>query len=211
MMQQCPNGHLYDDEKHAGCPFCNGDSSVGVTLPLGDTAPSNYNNDVNATPIQTMPLTGDSFVSPEPNVATGESFPVTMPISPEDNVTISLENTSESGVKLVRGWLVCTDGKGRGRDFRISGERNTIGRGSANDIKLDFDETISRTVNATISYDTKNNKFHITPNPESKHNIYVNGNILLTPVEIKDYDIIEIGKSKLLLRTLCNETFNWAL
>jgi len=219
MMQQCPNGHLYDDERTPNCPFCNDSSAVGATLPLGEeTAPfqDSYSAPAPAAAAggafpQTIPLNGVSFVSPNPAVADDGEFPITTPVDSSMNVTVDLSGSSESGVKLVRGWLVCTDGAGRGRDFKIAGERNTIGRGDTNDIKLDFDDTISRTVNATISYDNKNNKFYITPNPESKHNIYINGNLLLMPVELKDYDVIEIGKSKLILRTLCNDAFNWGL
>jgi len=218
MMQQCPNGHLYDDERTPNCPFCDDNSVAGATLPLGEETAPMQDSFVNPAPQaqagvfpSTVPLDGVSYVSPKPAVAGDGAFPRTEAVDSSITPTISLEDNAESGVKLVRGWLVCTDGAGRGRDFKIAGERNTIGRGDHNDIKLDFDETISRMVNATISYDNKNNKFYITPNAESKHNIYINGALLLMPVEIKDYDTIEIGKSKLILRTLCNDTFNWGL
>ena len=32
---QCPNGHSYDNSRHARCPYCTGSQTIGVTVPLG--------------------------------------------------------------------------------------------------------------------------------------------------------------------------------
>lgn len=211
-MQQCPNGHLYDDAKNSSCPYCSNGNSINVTVPLSDT---NAQMGGNAFP-QTTPLDGfatPEYTAPQPEVAHApiqNDFPATAPVGEQFAATTYKDDiVNENGIVEVRGWLVCLEGAKRGEDFKIRGEKNTIGRGNGNDIKLDFDSTISKGVNAIISYDVRNNKFFIFLG-ESKNNIYVNNQMLMTPIELKDYDIIEIGTTKMIFRSLCNETFNWA-
>lgn len=208
-MQQCPNGHLYDDTKNSSCPYCSGGNSVNVTVPLSDPQPM---GGANAFP-QTMPIDnfgGQGYVAPQPQVSSPDAqaeIPMTMPVGEQFGVT-TYKFENENGIQEVRGWLVCLEGAKRGEDFAVRGERSTIGRGSSNNIKLDFDSSISKGANAIISYDMKKNKFYIHFG-ESKNNIYVNEELLMTPIELKDYDIIEIGNTKMLFRTLCNDEFNW--
>lgn len=210
-MQQCPNGHLYDDAKNSNCPYCNDGNSVNVTVPLSDSQPPMGGNMFP----QTAPLdgfAGQEYITPQPQVAQPDvqnEFPATAPVGEQFAATTYKEDiVNENGIVEVRGWLVCLEGAKRGEDFKIRGEKNTIGRGNGNDIKLDFDSSISKGVNAIISYDIRNNKFFIFLG-ESKNNIYVNNQMLMTPIELKDYDIIEIGNTKMIFRSLCNDIFNW--
>jgi hypothetical protein len=209
-MQQCPNGHLYDDAKNSSCPYCSNGNSINATVPLSD---GQLQMGGNMFP-QTAPIDGmggQEYVAPQPQVAQDvpNDFPQTAPIGEQFAATTYKEDiVNENGIVEVRGWLVCLEGAKRGEDFKICGEKNTIGRGSRNDIKLDFDNSISKGVNAIIAYDVRNNKFFIFLG-ESKNNIYVNNQLLMTPVELKDYDIIEIGSTKMLFRSLCNEIFTW--
>ena len=201
-MQQCPNGHLYDDSKNSSCPFCSG-SGMNATVPLAQQPQPQPAPAVDAFP-KTMPLN-----QPAPAAAPQE-IPQTAPVSSSIGVTTYVNSVvNAQGIVEVRGWLVCLDGARRGEDFTIRGEKNTIGRGVTNDIKLDFDNSISKGVNAIIAYDSRNNKFIIAPGADSKNNMYVNDELLMIPVEIRDYDIIEIGQTKMIFRSLCNEKFNW--
>ena len=208
-MQQCPNGHLYDDAKNSSCPYCTNGGGVNVTVPLSEGQPPQ----MGANPFpQTAPLDGfgaQDYVAPQPQVAASPDFPATAPVGEQFAATTYKDDiVNENGIVEVRGWLVCLEGAKRGVDFKIHGEKNTIGRGSGNDIKLEFDSSISKGVNAIISYDLRNNKFFIFLG-ESKNNIYVNDQLLMTPIELKDYDVIEIGSTKLIFRSLCNDIFNW--
>ena len=209
-MQQCPNGHLYDDSKNSSCPFCSG-NSVNATVPLFDERQSSGNGDMFP---PTAQLDGfvphQEYTPPQPQVAQpAQEFPATTPVGTPFEKTTYIENiVNENGVTEVMGWLVCLDGKNRGADFKIHGEKNTIGRGSENDINLDFDSAISKGVNAIIAYDNRNNKFFLYQS-NSLNNMYINGDLLLTPVQLKDYDIIEIGNTKMIFRSLCNDTFVW--
>lgn len=213
-MQQCPNGHLYDDAKNSSCPYCSNGNSINVTVPLSDGHPQQGGDMFPPTAqLDNFVPPQPDYIAPQPRVAQAPQqapdFPATAPVGTQFAATTYKEDiVNENGIVEVRGWLVCLEGAKRGVDFKIHGEKNTIGRGSENDIKLDFDSSISKGVNAIISYDLRNNKFFIFLG-ESKNNIYVNDQLLMTPIELKDYDIIEIGQTKMLFRSLCNEQFTW--
>ena len=198
-MQQCQNGHVYDDAKNTNCPYCSGNGDVGITRPLtgagGFEAPE-------------FPKTVGVSAPAAPN-AGSSSIPSTAPYTnPEINKTVAL-NINEKGIDPVRGWLICVEGEMKGKDFKILSEKNTVGRAKSNSICLDFDDSISKEANAIIAYDNRNNKFFITAG-EGKNNIYINNNLLLAPVELHDYDTVELGKTKLIFRSLCNESFIWS-
>lgn len=198
-MQLCPNGHMYDDSKNSGCPYCSNENSIGVTVPLSeDSLPGG-----GFAPTAAL----DNF---PPTVAQGgDVFPSTMPVNDSFAPTKMMDDiVNEQGIVEVRGWLVCLEGEKRGVDYTIRGEKNTIGRGDSNDIKIDFDTAVSKGSNVIIAYDKRNNKFYISPG-ESKNNIYVNNGLLMIPMELHDYDVIELGNSKFLFRSLCNEMFTW--
>lgn len=211
-MQQCPNGHLFDDAKNSSCPYCNTVNSMNATVPLSDLHSPTGGNMFPPTEALNG-FAGQEYVAPQPQVTqpvNQKDFPETTPVGEQfAKTTYKSDIVNENGIVEVRGWLVCLEGAKRGEDFKIRGEKNTIGRGIGNDIKLDFDSSISKGVNAIISYDVRNNKFFIFLG-ESKNNIYVNDTMLMMPVELKDYDIIEIGNTKMIFRSLCNDTFNWA-
>lgn len=209
-MQQCPNGHLYDDAKNNSCPYCSNGNNLNVTVPLSEPTPQGGNMFPPTAALDSFG--GQDYVAPQPKVADNSGvneFPATTPVGEQFAATTYKEDVvNNEGIVEVRGWLVCLEGAKRGEDFKIRGEKNTIGRGNGNDVKLDFDSSISKGVNAIIAYDMKNNKFFIFLG-ESKNNIYVNDQLLMTPVELKDYDVIEIGATKMIFRTLCNDSFNW--
>jgi hypothetical protein len=187
-MKQCASGHVYDDSKNLNCPYCTGGGNIGVTRPL------------------TGGMEAPAF--PKTSPVASSDIPKTMPLdNPETNKTMAL-NVNEKGINPVYGWLICTDGEKKGKDFKICNEKSFIGRQKSNDICLDFDNSISKEANAIISYDKRNNKFFIQ-NGEGKNNVYVNESLLLIPVELKDYDNMEIGQTKLIFRSLCNDNFKW--
>ncbi len=207
-MQQCPNGHLYDDTKNSSCPYCSNGNSLNVTVPLSDPQ---FSVGGNKFP-RTTPLDGSAgqeYAAAQPQGGRQNDCPPTAPVSQAFAPTVYKEDVmNKEGIVEVRGWLICLEGEKRGEDFKVCGERSTIGRGSENDIKLSFDNSISKGVNAVIAYDSRNNKFYISFG-ESKNNIYVNNQLLMMPIELKDYDVIEIGNTKMIFRSLCNEQFNW--
>lgn len=185
-MKQCSNGHIYDETKHRECPYCRSDGNISVR-PLANTA------------------------------AGQPSFPKTMPLSQsaeerpkqkkEMGATVAL-NITDSGINPARGWLVVIGGVKTGLSFVIHSERNVIGRGVDFDVNLSFDKAASKEGDAIITYDARKRRFYISPSA-GKNNIYLNDGILLQPEEIKDYNILEIGETKFVFRSLCNDEFTY--
>lgn len=71
--------------------------------------------------------------------------------------------SSESIVYPVVGWLVCVKGEEKGKSFNLRNGRNKIGRSELMDVKLLRETTVSRTVQASIIYDSKERVFSIVP------------------------------------------------
>lgn len=190
-MKQCSNGHIYDEVKHSECPYC---SNIGSSI-------RPFANESVGQPAfpKTMPL----------NQQTEDVRPVEKPAAPkkEMSATVAL-NITDAGINPVRGWLVVIDGAKMGLSFVIHSEKNVIGRGAGFDVNLSFDKAASKEGDAIITYDVRKRLFYISPSV-GKNNIYVNDNILLQPEGIKDYDIIEIGETKFVFRSLCNEEFTY--
>lgn len=208
-MKQCERGHIYDETVHASCPYCNQTSGAGIR-PLDNGGP----DFPKTAPLDTSG--GPDFPKTAPlDTSSAPGFPKTAPLEmptpkapkKEMSATIAL-NSNDEGLSPVCGWLVVTEGVKKGTSFVIHSEKNSIGRGSQFDINLSFDKAISKEGDAIVTYDSRGKKFFITL-AAGKNNIYHNGALLLTPEEIKDYDVLEIGTTKLVFRSFCNEEFTY--
>lgn len=189
-IKECANGHLYDTEQYASCPYCqengnrinfDGNSSIGKTVAVAEigktVAPSSYNL--------------KKQESDESDVGkTVAVFQKKMNLEP------------------VVGWLVCVDGSEKGKDYRIYAKNNTIGRSEKMDICIKSDTTISRENHARIAYDVKHNAFHLIP-ADSVNTIYLNDEPVYIPTKLKAYDTVEFGNCKFAFVPFCNDKFTW--
>lgn len=108
----------------------------------------------------------------------------------------------------VTGWLVCIEGASKGTDYRIHSQYNYIGRAKHMDICISGDEYISSEKAAILAYDDMERKFFIAPG--MGHNlIRLNDKMVMGSEMLKAYDIITVGKTKLLFIPLCGEQFDW--
>ncbi len=198
---QCKKGHNYDDLKNAQCPYCTGSEIIGITIPLGANNIDNKGSSAFNAQIPQFPKT-----EPVINYNNGNgNIPLT---TPYENKTVGMFINGQ-GVTAVCGWLVCIEGKKKGKDFRVHGERNFIGRARSNDICLDFDDKVSAFSNAILSYDNEQNIFFIQPGENQKNNTRLNGNLLLSPTKINSSDIIKLGDTELMFIAFCNDIFKW--
>jgi hypothetical protein len=109
----------------------------------------------------------------------------------------------------VVGWLVVIDGPGRGQFRPVYYGQNSLGRGEDLRIALDFgDQRISREAHAFVIYDEYERQFFVKDNGKSNI-VRLNGNMVLTPTEIKTRDTISVGQTTLLFVALCDGTFDW--
>ena len=196
-MQQCAGGgHFYDASIHKECPYCTTDN-VGSTMPLdmGRTMPlAGGSSDIG----KTMPLASGSGGDNRTRAQGGGS---------DVGRTVAIVK-EELGIDPVVGWLICLEGTEKGRDYRIHTDNNYVGRGENMDICIRGDDTISRENHATVSYDSRDKIFYFTPG-DGRSIIRLNDKGVFATTELGAYDILEVGKTKLIFLPLCGDRFEW--
>lgn len=178
-MTRCSHGHFFDASKHSSCPYC------GVA---GD-------------------IEGKTRRVP-PAAAAQQPKPVPAARASDAGVTRAAYREAATGVSPVVGWLVCVEGPERGRDFRLHGEKNFIGRGPAMDVVIAGDDSVSREKHASVAYDPKKRRFWLLPG-EATGLVYLNEQLVNTPSALKSRDMIGVGKTKLMFWPFCDDNFHW--
>ena len=112
------------------------------------------------------------------------------------------------GIDPAVGFLVCVSGPHRGADYKLVSGRNFIGRAAAMDVALADDDTVSRESHALITYDVKHNTFSLSPG-QGRGITYCNDEQVEMFRPLEAYDVIEVGKSRLLFLPLCGDRFKW--
>lgn len=210
---ECGNGHLYDSDQYATCPYCNGGgnriefgtagtSDIGKTAPVGGGfgASAGAAASVGGAPAGIGAAEIGATVAPQ-------SYRKKQEEEEDAGKTVGVFQKSMK-LEPVVGWLVCIEGVDKGKDYRIWAKNNTIGRSEKMDICIKGDTTISRENHARLAYDEKHNNFHLIP-AESTNNIYLNDEPIYIPTKLGSYDVIEFGESKFLFVPFCNERFTW--
>ena len=129
-----------------------------------------------------------------------ENYGATMPAN-------MIQQESGESTQPVVGWLVCVKGSAVGKEFRIHSDYNYVGSASG-DIVISGDPKISRERHMRLSYVPKTRKYYVSPDV-STNMIYLNGDALLAPAELKNYDEISTGDTTLLFVGFCGEHFGW--
>ena len=198
-MKQCINGHFYDQSKSNECPYCNSASAnVNVTRSMWYKTASD------------KPVMGQADVR-KTMANQADLYDYTRPInvsSAKDSERTVAVLKKEIGIDPVVGWLVCIEGKEKGRDYRIHSDNNFIGRSERMDVCIRGDDTISRDNHAIISFDVRDKIYYFSPG-EGRSIVRVNGKAIFSTIELKAYDTIEIGNTKLMFVPLCGEGFCW--
>lgn len=204
-MIQCPNGHFYDSEKALSCPYCNGSSqSIGKTTGFDQISEG---SSFNTSKTLGMDYVNNNFDSYE----IGKTVALDAVIDEDDiGKTVALfQQSYETKIDPVVGWLVCISGKSKGLDYKIHSDNNFIGRSKSMDICISDDNTISRENHAIISFDTKYNKFYFSPG-EGRAIVRINEKSIFSTIELNDYDVIEIGETVLMFVSFCSDKFRWS-
>lgn len=205
-MIRCPEGHFYDPAKHPGCPWC--------ALPA-DTG--GYEQKTRPVPPMPPPIPGGQLpppppLPPVPGFAPPPPMggpPLPMPAGPHPGATVRVGAGAKTlKTEPVVGWLVCLEGPDRGKDFRLHNEKNYIGRAPSNDVVVESDNTVSRERHALVIFDPKKHTFWSLPG-DAAGLVYLNGEIVNSPTEMKNDDVLEIGKTKLVLIAFCGGKYKW--
>ena len=146
MQRTCSAGHVYDADQFPSCPYCNRNTRAiqfGATAaPAGygaTTAPAGYGA-AHAGRDDTIGQT----VMPEAIRRRMEQE--------RDNRTVG-EFKRKLGYEPVVGWLVCVEGPEVGKDYRLFGRINSIGRAEGNDVVLAQEHTVSQKNHVRLAYD----------------------------------------------------------
>ena len=128
--------------------------------------------------------------------------------APGDGRTHILYAGETSQIEPVVGWLVCVLGSQQGLSFPLSGGRNRIGRSADMDVCLSSDPEVSRNMHCILTFDPASEAFYLQAG-DGRGLTYLNGTLLLTPMQLKPHDLIRVGATTLLFVPLCGESFHW--
>ncbi|MBO4927536.1 MAG: FHA domain-containing protein [Clostridiales bacterium] len=150
-----------------------------------------------------------------PQIPAPMEHPVTAPVfveaKPRDpNATVSMTESDMDYLPRVhaRAFLVCVDGPMTGASFVFQENKAIIGRQKNYEIALFRDNSVSRSPHAIITYN-KDTLRYVIAQGDSEKRVSVNGTFINAEQEIKLYDIIGIGQTRILFIPVCSEKFAW--
>ena len=215
---KCAKGHIYDPNIYGMCPYCNSPQKVINFAPGedgGKTAPIGAQNGFGAT-VEMGQAQGGFGATEEMSHVQGGYNGQTVPLDqnetqpPWKRKTEILDPVKNmNGNRPIVGWLVCIEGPEKGQDYRLFTGKNWIGRSESNDVSIRKDNTISGVKQAAVAYETKKGRFHLIDSEGANTN-YLNDDPVYGQEELKAYDVIEMGETKLVFVPFCGEHFMWA-
>ena len=115
-----------------------------------------------------------------------------------------------NSINAIVGLLVVTGGPGKGSHRSLYYGNNSIGRDHNQTVSLDFGDTsISAQEQAFIRYDYEGRKFLFVPNLSKTNVVSVNSEKPTMAVELKPWDEIKMGQTKLRFLPVCGTHFDW--
>lgn len=189
---QCPNGHFFDLRKFQVCPFCGSPAVAAMQPPMAPPPPPGI------------------YPPPPPPPPPG-MYPPPPPMDQgfgAGQMTVSLSSFNDTNTQPVVGWLIGISGPSKGRTYSIRENKNFIGRSPNMDIVLADDNSVSREKHAVIVYIPRQRAFIAQPG-DSRELYYINDKVVLDNTELKENDVLEIGRSKFFFLPLCGENFGW--
>jgi len=170
--------------------------------------------------IPEVPQTPESVEAPVADIPQAPSFEtpavpvVPVPVveeTPKDpNATVALTESDMDYLPRIhaRAFLVCIDGPMTGASFVFQENRAIIGRQKNYEIALFRDNTVSRSPHAVLSYVKENYRYTVSQGDPEKR-VSVNGTFINEETELKMYDVIGIGQTRMLFMPVCSEKFAW--
>ena len=158
---KCEKGHFYDDVKYDSCPHCKASAQKPEVAEDNEKTIAKIMTDKKRSSLVSFIADGDER-------------------------TVGIYSSKGKFMPVV-GWLVCTEGNEKGRDYRIVSGRNFIGRAYQMDITISDDTEITRENHCSIIYDPKSMAYSIVPGNSVA---YCNGEKVIKPTELKAYDCI---------------------
>ncbi len=107
------------------------------------------------------------------------------------------------------GWIVVTEGPGKGSFFTLFNGVSQIGRGADQAVSLDLgDMSISRNNHAAIAYDDEANAFFLGHGGKTNL-VRLNHKPVISTEPLHHLDMIRLGETTLRFVALCKDDFRW--
>ena len=183
--------------------------SVGETMPV-ESGSISYDKTMPADAAAGAGVDMSPFAETIPEnapEATEESFDSWNQETVFDNMGVV--NDAGETVRPATGWLVCINGMTKGTDYKIYQGYSYIGRDPAQNQVAIPDDHISSVPSARILYENAERKFYINETNGARNPVYLNEKLFDGRVELKPYDIIRLGNTRLLFVPLCTDKFAW--
>lgn len=181
---------------------------VTAPAPVIDISPSEP--EVEASPVvEEVPVSEPAPVpAPVPAPTPAPVFAEPEPRDP--NATVSLTESDMDYLPRIhaRAFLVCIDGPMTGASYVFQESRAIIGRQKNYEIALYRDNSVSRSPHAIINYYRDALRYTVSTGDEEKK-VSVNGSFITSETDLKMYDVIGIGQTRLLFIPVCSEKFAW--
>lgn len=204
---RCPHGHYYDDQKFSGCPHC------GITVGSGmESGPAFKRQPEKEKPRGLFGwLDRDKTVAlvhaGKEDMEEGGSKTISLEAAQEDDQrTVGLYSGAR-GNDYVTGWLVCTAGPEKGRDYRLHHGFNRIGRDVGMDVQVLDDPAITRKNHASVVYDERSARFSLVPSAGTL--TYYHNDLLTKAETLQAGDEIKMGNSTFVFIPFCVEGRVW--
>lgn len=222
-LKRCENNHYYDASKYDSCPHCKQGAEQEVTVAFEQEASGQMGSSYQEpyTVPQDQPGGSSSYgfgsmggIEPTVRDSSVSSMESLQESVTQTQKTIGYEEDSKTvgyytlGKEPVVGWLVCIEGNYLGESFQLRTGRNFIGRARSMDVVLATDNSVSRERHAIIMYEPKRREF-IAQAGESRELFYLNDDVVLSAQRMQAYDVLTIGKTKLMFFPCCGEHFGW--
>ena len=178
-MQLCANGHYFDSERYAECPYC---KPEGTYASGGDQSPINV-----TTPLRDNPLIGGSAQNMDKTVRMV---------------------VKETGIDPVVGWLVCVKGGDKGKDFRLHSGNNFVGRDADRDVCIQGDASVSGK-HFSVSYDQRHDRYFISMGEGKEIVYVNDEPLTAAATTLKKGDKIEVAGTTLVFIPLDKEDVQW--
>ncbi len=186
---KCENGHFYDGAKFSECPHCK------EPLPMSRTLNSE--------------LTQFGFVETAFSTSNVKKEAVRVNLgAPQGNDEKTVGIFREKlGIEPVVGWLVCTQGREKGRAYVLHSGRNFVGRNLKSDIAIPDDASVSGEDHCSIVFEP--NKIIYMLARGKGETVLINQQPLDNTYILTGDESIEIGTSRFVFVPYCKEGRTW--
>jgi len=174
----CPKGHNYDSTLYRKCPICETEAAYNLSAAYDKTF----------------------------KLKDVEDEPTRKLCGADDEKTISAF-AERLETDPVVGWLVCVEGPGRGRDYRLRAGRNFIGRSFRMSVSIVEDQQIAQENHASVIYESIESRFILLSGNGARtelNDVPVSG-----AADIQEGDRVRLGGSTFDFVAYCKGEKRW--